>query len=140
MSWARHSIDWRTALYIAAKEVPDEAATGFISEGKLIPLAVSSAKRAVALPNVPTTLESGYRDSDFDFWVGMFVPKQTPRGIVARIHQEVVKGIEAAPVKAKLATLGVEPPIMTPEDFDARVAKETRIAVELARAAQIPMQ
>jgi tripartite-type tricarboxylate transporter receptor subunit TctC len=59
---------------------------------------------------------------------------------VANIHQEVVKGLEAAPVKAKLATLGVETMIMTPEDFDARVAREARVAVELARAAQIPMQ
>jgi tripartite-type tricarboxylate transporter receptor subunit TctC len=120
--------------------VPLPPAVSFISSGKLLALAVSNAKRTVALPNVPTTLEAGYPDSDFDFWVGMFVPKQTPRGIVGRIHQETVKGLEAAPVKAKLAALGVEPMIMTPEDFDARVAKETRIAVQLARAAQIPMQ
>jgi tripartite-type tricarboxylate transporter receptor subunit TctC len=68
------------------------------------------------------------------------VPKQTPRVVVARIHQETVKGLEAAPVKAKLDNLGVEPMIMKPEDFDARIAKETRIAVELARAANIPVQ
>ena len=60
--------------------------------------------------------------------------------MVARIHQETVKGLEATVVKAKLANMGVEPMIMKPEDFDARVAKETRIAVELAKAAQIPLQ
>jgi len=121
--------------------VPLTPAKALLAEGKLLALAVSSGKRAVALPNVPTTLESGYADSDFDFWIGMLVPKQTPRATITRIHQETVKGLEAAPVKSKLAgNLGVESMIMTPEDFDARIAKETRIAVELARAAKIPMQ
>jgi tripartite-type tricarboxylate transporter receptor subunit TctC len=120
--------------------VPLPPAVALIREGKLLALAVSNSKRAAALPNVPTTLESGYPDSDFDFWTGMFVPKQTPRGIVARIHQETVKGIEAAPVKARFVDMGIEPMIMTPEDFDLRLAKEARIAVELARAAKIPMQ
>ena len=121
--------------------VPLTPAKALLAEGKLLALAVSSGKRAVALPNVPTTLESGYANSDFDFWIGLVVPKQTPRGIVTRIHQETVKALEAAPVKSKLAgNLGVEPMIMTPEDFDARIAKETRLAVELARAANIPMQ
>ena len=96
----------------------------FIRDGKLLALAVSSSKRASALPDVPTTVEAGYPNSDFDFWIGMFVPKQTPRGIVARIHQETVKGLEDAGVKDKLAKLGVEPMIMTPEAFDARIAKE----------------
>jgi tripartite-type tricarboxylate transporter receptor subunit TctC len=119
---------------------PVTPAMPFIREGKLLALAVSTSKRAAALPDVPTTLEAGYPDSDFDFWIGMFVPKQTPSGLVARIHQETVKSLDAAVVKAKLANMGVEPMIMKPEDFDARVAKETRIAVELARAAQIPLQ
>jgi tripartite-type tricarboxylate transporter receptor subunit TctC len=112
----------------------------FIRDGKLRALAVSSAKRAAALPDVPTTLESGFPDSDFDFWVGMFAPKQTPRAIVARIHAETIKAIENPSVIAKLANLGTEPMTMRPEAFDARVAREARIAVELARAAKIPLQ
>jgi tripartite-type tricarboxylate transporter receptor subunit TctC len=119
---------------------PITPAMSLIREGKLLALAVSSARRSAALPNVPTTIEAGYRDSDFDFWVGMFVPKRTPRNIVNRIHEETVKGLEDRVVHEKLANLGVESMIMKPEDFDARVAKETRIAVELARAANIPMQ
>jgi tripartite-type tricarboxylate transporter receptor subunit TctC len=120
--------------------VPLPPAVSFINEGKLLPLAVSSRKRAAALPTVRTTTESGYPNSDFDFWIGMFVPKHTPRPIVGQVHREIVKGLETTAVTAKLANLGVETMIMTPEDFDARVANETRIAVELARAAQIPMQ
>jgi tripartite-type tricarboxylate transporter receptor subunit TctC len=112
----------------------------FIREGKLVALAVSTPQRSSALPDVPTTLEAGFPDSDFDFWVGMFAPKQTPRGIVARIQAETVKALQNPSVIAKLANLGVEPLTQSPEDFDARVAKEARIAVELARAAKIPLQ
>lgn len=119
---------------------PAPPAIQFIREGKLLALAVSSGKRASALPNVPTTLESGFADSDFDFWVGMFAPKQTPRGIVARIHDETVKALQNPAVIARLANLGTEVMTMAPEEFDARIAREARIAVEVARAAKIPLQ
>jgi len=111
-----------------------------LQDGKLLALAVSSSKRAVALPNVPTTVEAGFPDSDFDFWVGAFLPKATPRDLVAKIHQATVKGIESPAVKERLAKLGVEPMIMKSEDFDARVAREAPIAVTLAKAAKIPQQ
>ena len=113
---------------------PLPPAMPFIQSGKLLPLAVSSAKRAAALPNVPTTIESGFPNSDFDFWIGMFVPKQTPRDVVARIHQVTVKGMSSDTNRARFAKLGVETMVMTPEAFDARVAQETKIAVELAKA------
>ena len=113
---------------------PITPALPFVREGKLLALAVSSSKRATALPDVPTTIEAGFPDSDFDFWIGMTVPKKTPRDIVARIHQETVKGLEDPTVKDRLDKLGVEPMIMTPEAFDQRIAKEAPIAVALAKA------
>mgnify|MGYP001236546226 CR=1 FL=1 len=113
---------------------PLPPARQFIQNGQLIPLAVSSAKRVAALPNVPTTLESGFPNSDFDFWSGMFVPRKTPRNVVARIHEVTVKGMSTEITKARYAKLGAEPMIMTPEAFDARIARETKIAVELAKA------
>jgi tripartite-type tricarboxylate transporter receptor subunit TctC len=119
---------------------PLPAATGLLAEKKLVPLAVSSARRTKALPDVPTTLEAGYPNSDFDFWNGAFVPKATPREIVHKMHREIVKAIERPEVIEKLAKLGVEPMIMTPEDFDVRIAKETAIAVELTKAAKIKPQ
>ena len=73
---------------------PITPAMPFIQDGKLLALAVSSSKRASALPDVPTTVEAGFPDTDFDFWIGMAVPKKTPRDLVARIHQETVKGLE----------------------------------------------
>ena len=69
------------------------AALGFIRDGKLLPLAVSSAKRSSALPDVPTTLEAGLADSDYNYWMGMFVPAKTPREIVDRLHQETQKAL-----------------------------------------------
>ncbi|MCC6889482.1 MAG: tripartite tricarboxylate transporter substrate binding protein [Hyphomicrobiales bacterium] len=113
---------------------PLPPAISLIEAGKLLPLAVSSATRAAALPDVPTTLEQGYANSDFSFWIGMFVPKQTPRGVVARMHEVTVKGLNTEAAKSRFVKLGVEPMIMTPEAFDARVARETKIAVELAKA------
>jgi tripartite-type tricarboxylate transporter receptor subunit TctC len=111
-----------------------------IRDGKVLALAVASSKRASALPNVPTTIEAGVPDSDFDFWVGAFVPKKTPRDVVAKMHAEIVKAIRNPAIQAKLAQLGVEEMIMTPEAFDARVAKETAIAKTLAKAANIQPQ
>ena len=116
---------------------PLTVAMPFIREGKVLALAVSNSKRTSALQEVPTTLEAGVPDSDFDFWVGMMVPKKTPREIVARIHAETVKGLRDPSVKEKLSKLGVEEMIMQPEDFDARIAREAPIAVALAKAAGI---
>jgi tripartite-type tricarboxylate transporter receptor subunit TctC len=119
---------------------PITPAMPFIREGKLLPLAVSSTKRASALPDVPTTVEAGFPDSDFDFWIGMVVPKKTPRDIVARIHQETVNGLRDPAVKEKLAKFGVEEMIMQPDDFDARIAREAPMAMALAKAAGIAVK
>jgi len=126
----------RVDVYFA----PITPALPLIRDGKLLALAVSSSKRSVALPDVPTTIEAGYPDSDFDFWVGAFVPKATPRDVVDRLHQETVKALQNPSVSEKLISLGVEQMIMTPAGFDARVAKETHIAAGLAKAAGIAVQ
>jgi tripartite-type tricarboxylate transporter receptor subunit TctC len=116
---------------------PITPAMPLIREGKLKALAVSSSKRASALPEVPTTVEAGYPNSDFDFWIGTFVPKQTPRDLVGKIYAEIAKVLDNPGMKETLAKLGVESMVMKPEDFDAQVAKEAPIAVELAKAAGI---
>ena len=119
---------------------PLPAAIGFITDGRLKPLAIGGSKRALALPDVPTTVEAGFANADFDFWVGSFVPKATPRELVATIHSHVVAAIESAAVQERLSKLGVEPMIMTAADFDARLAREAGIAVQLAKAANITVQ
>ena len=119
---------------------PITPALPLIRDGKVLALAVASSKRASALPDVPTTIEAGVPDSDFDFWVGAFVPKKTPRELVAKMHAEIVKAIRNPAIQGKLAQLGVEEMIMTPEAFDARIAKEADIAKKLTKAANIQPQ
>jgi tripartite-type tricarboxylate transporter receptor subunit TctC len=119
---------------------PISTALPLVQEGKLVALAVSSAKRASALPNVPTTIEGGVPDSDFDFWVGAAVPKKTPRDVVGKIHAETVKALKEPAVQEKLAKLGAELMIMEPAAFDARIEKEVDIARKLAKAANIKPQ
>ena len=101
----------------------------------MLALAVSSPKRAAALPDVPSTLEAGYADSDYTFWVGVFAPAKTPRAIVERLHQETQKAMQAASVKARLAELGVEPMDHVAAEFDALVKKEIVTSAALAKAA-----
>jgi tripartite-type tricarboxylate transporter receptor subunit TctC len=119
---------------------PIAPALPFIRDGKLLALAVSSSKRASALPDVRTTTEAGFANSEFDFWVGMFVPSATPRAIVTRLHQETAKALQSPSVRSKLATMGVEDMTMTPEAFDKRVADEVAAAATLAKAAGIAAQ
>ena len=116
---------------------PITPALPLIRDGKVLALAVSSSKRASALPEVPTTVEAGVPDSDFNFWVGTFVPKKTPRDIVSKMHSAITKALQSKDVQEKLAKLGVEPMLMTPEAFDAQLAKEAEIAIKLAKAANI---
>jgi tripartite-type tricarboxylate transporter receptor subunit TctC len=68
------------------------------------------------------------------------VPKRTPREVVEKLHQEIARAVGTASVREKLAKLGVEPLLMAPQDFDARIAREAAIAVTLAKAANIAVQ
>ena len=111
------------------------SAMSFIADGRLLPLAVSTRKRSPALPNVPTTIELGYPDSDYSFWNGMLVPAKTPRPIIERLHAEVQKALALPAVQTKLAPQGVEPMPLAPQEFDALIAKEIVSNIDLARAA-----
>jgi tripartite-type tricarboxylate transporter receptor subunit TctC len=119
---------------------PITPALPLIRDGKVLALAVSSSKRASALPDVPTTVEAGVPESDLDFWVGAFVAKKTPRDVVAKMQAEIAKAIDTPAIKSKLTTLGVEQMIMAPDAFDVRIAKEADMAVKLAKGAKIEPQ
>jgi tripartite-type tricarboxylate transporter receptor subunit TctC len=99
-------------------------ALSLIRSGSLLPLAVSSTKRDPLLPDVPTTLELGFANSEYNFWFGVFAPSRTPPEIITRLHDEIAAALENASVKEKLATLGVQPISMTAAEFDAYVRQE----------------
>jgi tripartite-type tricarboxylate transporter receptor subunit TctC len=117
--------------------IPLPPARGLIAGKKVDALAVSSAKRAKALPNVPSTVEAGYPNSEYNFWIGMFAPSKTPPAIVARLNAETVKALNNPVVIARLAKSGAEPMPMTLAEFDTFVKKEIEINAALVKAAGI---
>lgn len=119
---------------------PVNAAIPFLREGKLLGLAVGSSKRSVALPDMPTTLELGIANSDYNFWVGMFVPAKTPRGIVEKLYQETRRALNSADVRERLIKLGAEPMEYAPDAFDAYLRKEIADNAALVKAAGIKPQ
>ena len=106
-----------------------------IKEGRLQALAVSSPKRATALPNVPTTLELGYPDSDYVIWFGIFMPAKTPYEIVEKMNAATRKAIEQPSLRDRLLGLDVTPMPLSPREFDALVRHDIVANAALAKAA-----
>jgi tripartite-type tricarboxylate transporter receptor subunit TctC len=114
---------------------PIATALPHIRDGKLLGLAVSSPKRAAALPDVPTTLEAGFADSDYTFWIGVFAPAKTPKEIVDKLNREMAAAVASPAVREKLGVLGVELMPMAPSEFDAHVKGEIVRYATFAKAA-----
>jgi tripartite-type tricarboxylate transporter receptor subunit TctC len=108
---------------------------GQIRSGQLVALAVGSPKRASALPQVPTTAEAGVPGSEFNFWIGMMAPAKTPRDIVNRLHDEVVKALASPEVKERFLKLGADAWTLKPEQFDAYIKEEIKTNAALVKAA-----
>jgi tripartite-type tricarboxylate transporter receptor subunit TctC len=119
---------------------PLVSALPLVKEGKVQALAVSTPARSAALPDVPTTVEAGVPGSDYVFWVAMLAPAKTPREIVRRLNEEVVKALTAPEVKERLTTLGAEPMPMTSEAFDSFLRAEVEQATQIAKAANLKAQ
>jgi tripartite-type tricarboxylate transporter receptor subunit TctC len=120
-------IDFFFSPYLPAKP--------FIDNKTLVALAIASEHRSAILPDVPTTAEAGYPNTEYPYWNAIFVPARTPRSIVNKLHDETVKAMEA--VKDKLAATGTEPMITSPEEFDAIVRKQIAINADLVKIAGI---
>jgi tripartite-type tricarboxylate transporter receptor subunit TctC len=108
-----------------------------VREGKLTALAVNGAQRSAALPNVPTTREAGFADAEYPIWFGLFVPAKTPRPIIGMLNRETLKALQAPELREKLAGLGVDPMVMTPDEFEAYVRKEITLNAGLVKVAGI---
>ena len=116
---------------------PLSAALPLIRDGQVRALAVSTSKRSAALPDVHTTLEAGYANSDYNFWGGVFAPAATPREIVKRLHDETAKALALPEIRERLKALGADPMEMTPEQFDAYVRDEIQALAVVVKAAGI---
>jgi tripartite-type tricarboxylate transporter receptor subunit TctC len=119
---------------------PIATALPHIKDGRLLALAVSSPTRAALLPDVPTTLEAGFPDSDYTFWIGTFAPRGTGPEIVQRLHREMQVATKVPSVAERLVTLGVEPMPLTPSEFGALVAKEVKTYSDFVRRAGMKVE
>jgi tripartite-type tricarboxylate transporter receptor subunit TctC len=96
-----------------------------VKAGKLRALAVTTARRSPALPDVPTIAESGVPGYDTSSWFGLLAPAGTPADVVARLNAAIAKALADPDVKTKLAEQGAEPHPEKPEQFAAFIASET---------------
>jgi tripartite-type tricarboxylate transporter receptor subunit TctC len=105
---------------------------GQIRGGKVRGLAVTSRTRAATLPELPTMIEAGIADFDVVLWASLFAPAGTPRPVVERIHQGVVRAMQSPDVRERMLALGITPVGNTPEELAAIVKadleKWTRVA------------
>jgi len=119
---------------------PISAALPFVRDGKLVALAVSTAKRSSALSNVPTVAEAGLPGFDYSLWVGLFAPAGTPADVIDKIARDVRTVAQSADVKERFAALGAEPMPMTPTEFKQFVDTEIAESAKVVKAAGIKAQ
>ena len=117
--------------------IPLPAARGPVATGKLAILAVSGSQRSASLPDVPTTVEAGFPNSEYDFWVGFWAPAGTPKAIVDKLNAETVKAMQDPAVKEKLKGIGGDPLPMSPSQFGAFVKKEIDVNAMLVKASGV---
>jgi tripartite-type tricarboxylate transporter receptor subunit TctC len=105
--------------------------------GKILALAVGSPKRSSLFPDVPTTVEAGYPNSDYNFWVGALMPSKTPREIVQRLHREFNAAVSAPDVRERIVKTGADPLTLTIPEFEAMIREEFEANAKLIKAANI---
>jgi tripartite-type tricarboxylate transporter receptor subunit TctC len=108
-----------------------------IKSGRVKPLAVTAAKRATALPDVPTMMEAGVADFNVLSWFGLLAPAGTPPAIITRINAETVKVLARPDVKAALNAQGLEVISSTPEQFATHIQSEIARMTKIAATAGI---
>ena len=108
-----------------------------IESGKLRPIAIAGRTRTPKLPNVPTTGEQGFPKIDSPFWLGVVAPAGTPPEIIKKLNAAFREALAAPEVKARLAALGADIKIGTPDDLRAMLAKELALWTQVVKDAKI---
>jgi tripartite-type tricarboxylate transporter receptor subunit TctC len=108
-----------------------------IKSGKAVPLAVTSAKRSSALPDVPTVAESGVPRYVAGNWFGLTAPKGTPKEAIDYIHREVVKALASPEVRERLAAQGAEPSGISPQEMGKLLVEDTKRWTNVIQSAGI---
>ena len=111
-----------------------------IKAGKLRALAVTTARRSSALPDVPTLEEAGLKGFDIGTWFGVLAPAATPRDIVARLNAEMVKVIQAPEFRKRMDEIGAEPTGGSSEQLAAQIRSETSRFAKLVKDANVQIE
>lgn len=105
--------------------------------GKVQAHAVSGPQRSSLMPELPTTVQAGYPDSDYNFWIGALVSAKTPRPIVERLHNEINAAVQSPDINARIRKLGADPLTLSLREFEALIASELETNARLIKAAGI---
>jgi len=108
-----------------------------IKGGKLRPLAVTTAKRSSALPDVPTLDEAGLKGFNIGTWFGILAPAATPKDIVARLNSEMVKVIQSPEFKKRMDEIGAEPVGNSAAEMAAQIRAETEKFAKLVKDGKV---
>jgi tripartite-type tricarboxylate transporter receptor subunit TctC len=106
-------------------------------EGKVTPIAVTSAKRSPVLPDVPTIQESGYPDYEMSGWFGILAPPGTPPAIAQKLRDEVAKAVADANAVKVLESQGMEPLATQPADWGKYLKSELDVYTKITKDANI---
>jgi tripartite-type tricarboxylate transporter receptor subunit TctC len=129
--------------------ISGEASVGFPATSAVIPharsgklrvLAVTTPRRSLMAPDIPTVAESGLPGYDVTTWYGLMVPTGTPKEIVARLHGAAVKALANPAVKERFATTDLEPSSSTPEEFGAYIRREIAKWARVIKTSGIPIE
>lgn len=111
-----------------------------IRSGKLRALAVTTGRRATALPDVPTLEEAGVPGISIGTWFGVLAPAATPRDIVARLNAEMVKVIQSPEFRKRMEEIGAEPVGNSAEQMAAQIRSETEKFAKLVKEARVTVE
>jgi tripartite-type tricarboxylate transporter receptor subunit TctC len=111
----------------------------FIKQGRLKALAVTTAKRSSALPDVPTLTEAGVPNIAIGTWFGLLAPAATPKSVVNRLNEEVVKIINSPDFRKQMGDIGAEPVGNKPEEMAKQIKAETEKFAQLVKVGKVTL-
>lgn len=112
----------------------------YIKSGKVRALAVASTKRSQYFPEVPTAKEAGYPGVEMTNYYGLLLPAKTPREIVAKLHDAVVKTVATPAVREKLMSVGADPHTLTPDEFTRFIRADIEKWAKLVKSSGIKVE
>jgi len=117
--------------------VPVTPALPLITQGKAVPLAVSTTKRLQSLTGLPTLAETGYASIPFLTWCGLMAPAKTPPTIIAKLNKAIGNTLDLPAIENKLLQTGVLPAQLSPQQFQKFLADDVNGIIKLGKEAHI---